>query len=120
QGKTPTGDYSGNGTELLFVQAKEQLRLLGDARRSAIVRAVRSDDPGKSTATAYVQEAVIDTRTQEVQVIKFAPQGAKWESGTQAPSDQPRPGQTVPSQSSSNAASQPRSAVDNFLRPSRP
>ncbi len=66
EGIAESGQYDGNGYELVFDQAKNQVILRGDGRRDAVVRQFRE---GKGLGRATVREARFNPDTFEVNIL---------------------------------------------------
>lgn len=119
-GKTKSGDYEGSATELVYVQALEQLRLFGEPRRPASLKRTPAPGSPQGVSNISVEYAAINTRTLEVPSYKMGENGISWELPTGAPAGTVGPGQTLPGvlepQTPNNAVRNPRAGVSDFFQ----
>lgn len=107
-GKAESGDYEGYGSEVNYVQAKEQLTLLGEPRRSAHVIIKPAGSSQAQVVNWSVQHAVINPRIGSLESYKMGEEGINVQ--LQNPNNNP-PFAPVPNGPLPN----PRSKVNDFF-----
>jgi hypothetical protein len=98
EGKAESGNYTGNGYQVTYVQVKDQLILRGDGQTPALVKKIPNDPQVESTWSNYVEEATINIKTLGVtnlqlsqSVVEF-PQARNFNPSVSGPSpQQPNP-----------------------------
>ncbi len=108
-GKASTADYEGKSSELAYVQAKELLTILGDARRPAsiAITPAATQTGGGQRVIASVVYAAINPRTGALEGYKAGQEGIQVDlqnNGTVAPN---APAAPIPN---------PRGTVSDFFR----
>lgn len=82
-GVTESGEYLGNGYQLTFVQAKNQLTLRGDGRSPAYVERVPAGAE-ENTYKAYVESITINPKTSQLH-LELGASGFQMQRGGQTP-----------------------------------
>lgn len=109
-GKATTADYEGKSSELAYVQAKDQLRILGDVRRPASISITPAPTATRSSYPAVVSVvyAAINPRTGALEGYQAGQEGIHVDlQNKTAPGSTPAPTSPIPN---------PRGTVSDFFR----
>ncbi len=120
QGKAESGDYLGNGYQVTYVQAKEQLFLRGDGRNAAYLKSEPVDTTREGGFEAHVESAVINPRTLAIEDFRMGQAGVHFGAprpgGPPGGSQRPGPAGGAPERPRPD----PRAGVTDFFQPRRP
>lgn len=76
-GKSESGDYAGDGSEVTYVQAKELLTLVGEPRRPARIIRTPANRAAEGTIHASVEYAAINPRTLAIENYSVGQEGIR-------------------------------------------
>jgi hypothetical protein len=111
EGKTESGDYEGNGTEVAYVQQKELLLLWGEPRRPAHIKRTPANRAAEGAFEASVEYVAIHPKTLSIESYKVGQNGIRVELPTGAPETRPLPGTSLENRPIPN----PRGTAQRFL-----